>query len=141
MSKKLIKKVKKIFINAVCAHSGPEYFLEHIKSARKFHLASQIDKRKSRPARVWFFACFYLHRAFWLTWSDRIAASTTDFFTIWAQKANPRRRWIFSFWNISSSKTKCDQQKLWWTRSQHQNDAEKARDLDDACDIELYNSL
>ena len=31
MSKKLIKKVKKIFINAVCAHSGPEYFLEHME--------------------------------------------------------------------------------------------------------------
>ena len=30
MSKNILKKVKNFFINAICAHSGPEYFLEHI---------------------------------------------------------------------------------------------------------------
>ena len=30
MSKNIMKRLKKYFVNAACSHSGPEYFLEHI---------------------------------------------------------------------------------------------------------------
>ena len=52
MSKKLIKKVKKIFINAVCAHSGPEYFLEHIHVLKNRNNTVGAPYRSATPLKI-----------------------------------------------------------------------------------------